>query len=145
MDEDGDGKLDPQGFTKRFWTAFEHIIKCVLIALPAAAAWLIVGLLRGELYTCAVWPKDISCPHGENGTMVDYYVPACEVGVTEGVTEFTKDKVGCTNLHARNLRAMSHMYAWVYIVGAVLAGFTFLCAHKSLSYFTYYQDSDFKS
>ena len=75
-------------------------------ALPAAAAWLIVALLRGQLYTCAAWNENISCPNGINGTMIEYNLPACKVPSTEQETEFPDNEIGCIKIHARNLRAI---------------------------------------
>ena len=46
MDLDGDGELDPQSFGIRAFASFKTITKSILSALPAAAAWLIVALLR---------------------------------------------------------------------------------------------------
>ena len=140
MDKDLDGQLDPQSLATRFLTSGKQILKSILKALPAAAAWLIVALLRGQLYTCAVWKKNISCQHGENGTLVEYHVPACEVPNTEGETEFTNDKKGCIMTHARNIRSISHMIAWIYIVAVVVIGFIIYCISQTLSYFTYYQE-----
>lgn len=46
------------------------LISCIVKSLAAPLAWLMVGLLRGEHLTCALWPT--------NGDIPVFIEPECE-------------------------------------------------------------------
>ena len=128
-------ETDPQSFMSRFCLFHTVLLQCFLQALPAAGAWLIIGLIRvcfhcrlrnesivkGDFYTCALWPEEIDCIPltGENVTKA---VKACHIPKTFTWVQFDFWKFqisnlikvilksfsandDCVTMYARNLRA----------------------------------------
>jgi len=67
---------DPPCFDK-FKMFCKTFITCIAKAMPAPLAWLMVGLLRGEMLTCAFWPT-------KNG-MINVPFPECAAALPEDV------------------------------------------------------------
>ena len=61
-------------------------LSCAVKSSPAPLVWIIVGLLRGEFYTCARWPVSGSKCTGENISYSEFkedFVLACQIPSTK--------------------------------------------------------------
>ena len=76
------------------------------MAIPSSMAWILIGLLKGEFYTCAEWRSEIVC---ENRTIT---VRPCQIPET-----YKAEITSCPAVQARNLRAQS--------IGIILYTFLF--------------------
>ena len=65
----GENKTGDPSFRDKFLMFMKTLLQCSAKAIPAPLAWLMVGLLRGEHVTCALWPV--------RDGMVDMEFPAC--------------------------------------------------------------------
>jgi len=69
---------------------FSIIVSCAVKSSPAPLVWIIVGLLRGEFYTCAKWPSSDSKCTGQDikySKFEEDFVLACEIPSTAPGTE----------------------------------------------------------
>lgn len=67
-------------------------------ALPAAMVWIIICLLKGDVYTCAFWPAESLCD--DSGEPVP--VAPCKIPQTINTELET-----CDQITARNLKSQS--------------------------------------
>ena len=101
------------------------LLRCTFISIPPPLAWVVIGLLKGDFYACAMWPDNPSletikseCP-ATNFTLPlkrifpdvepSYILPAC-VALDRN---HNVDYSDCSSIVARNLRSHSHMLAWM--------------------------------
>ena len=81
------------------------IISCAVKSSPAPLVWIIVGLLRGEFYTCAKWPPSGSKCTGEGikySQFEEEFVLACQIPSTTPGTELDS-----CNAKLRNFQIIS--------------------------------------
>ena len=91
---------------------FSALLRCTFISIPPPLAWVVIGLLKGDFYACAMWPDNPSkqrieneCPQltFTNMTLFDLsniILPAC-VALDK---DHTVDIADCSSIMVRNLR-----------------------------------------
>ena len=117
---------------------FTTVLKSLNNALPAAMVWIIITLLKGDAYACAFWPyKSDLEPSVQVCEKNETILLPCQIPVTTGKNDFTT----CNEQLARNLRAESHMIAFVYIALAGFFAFFGYVLHQCNGPYSYYQKS----
>lgn len=102
----------------------------IVTALPAAACWMLITLLKGEVYACGHWPKAGELCNDN----VTYYVSPCEIPKT-----IDSSMTSCNAKMARDLKATSHMIGWAGITGMGVVILVAFSLKKALSPFSYLQ------
>jgi len=140
--------------TERGWDRYEDIlrtlIRCTFISIPPPLAWIVIGLLKGDFYACAMWPDDLpldtiqkQCPLSNltsplKKIMPDvepsYILPAC-VALDR---KHNVDYADCSSIVARNLRSHSHMLAWMCAAVLMVGLFSFSVIYSMCSKLTYF-------
>lgn len=110
------------------------LFQCVSKAMAAPIAWIMVGLLKGENLTCAMWPTDPN-EFPDCVTNSTFALP-CQIPKT-----YETDITTCDAIFARNLRSQSHLYAWIGIVSMFGIGLLLLTIRACVSSFTFHQQT----
>ena len=91
-------------------------MRCTFISIPPPLAWVVIGLLKGDFYACAMWPDKLSLETIQNECPLtnftsplkkilpnlepSYILPAC-VALDR---KHNVDYSDCSSIVARNLR-----------------------------------------
>ena len=90
-------------------------MRCTFISIPPPLAWVVIGLLKGDFYACAMWPDNLSLETIQNECPLtnftsplkkvlpnlepSYILPAC-VALDR---KHNVDYSDCSSIVARNL------------------------------------------
>jgi len=138
---------------ERGWDRYEDILRtllrCTFISIPPPLAWIVIGLLKGDFYACAMWPDhpsltviqnecpltNLTSPHKVFPDIEPSYIlPAC-VALDRN---HNVDYSDCSSIIARNLRSHSHMLAWMCAAILTVGIFVFSVVYSMCSKLTYF-------